>query len=266
MSAPSKPLLCLGYCDCEASGRALLLDGHSLWRLTREKVTVEMVCPDEAGSGYIAGMTHCDEMLEKCSFFSDFSKGDLLESDDVVTLLEEDSIRDVFDAFLNEGAKVKATRKKGSSKAVGEVGAAWGGSVKVVELVDGAVFPFQAKVLSVVSQSPMVLAVEVGAGAIYVNSPTCWIPPSGNPTSLGTIEAVENPIERVDVIPVGRQGLVRLSQRHTCIVPGSTVWSEITRNSIDLLKHHHRNDLRMEEWRAVQKVKKALGVPDASST
>ncbi|XP_065880948.1 eukaryotic translation initiation factor 5B-like [Euphorbia lathyris] len=141
---------------------------------------------------------------------------------------------------------------------------------KKKEAADEAVFPC---VLSIMpncifnKKDPIILGVDVIEGILKVGTPICV--PERDFIDIGRITSIENNHKPVDYAKKGQKVAVKISSnsseeqqkmfgRH--FEQQDSLVSHITRNSIDVLKANYRDDLSLEDWRLVRKLKALLNI------
>nr|KYP50553.1 Eukaryotic translation initiation factor 5B [Cajanus cajan] len=133
------------------------------------------------------------------------------------------------------------------------------------EAADEAVFPSVMKILPNCifnKKDPIVLGVDILEGILKIGTPICI--PSREFIDIGRIASIENNHKPVDYAKKGQKVAIKIIGsnpeeqqkmfgRHFEI--DDELVSHISRRSIDILKTNYRDDLSMEEWRLVVKLK-----------
>ncbi|KAK7279842.1 hypothetical protein RJT34_24901 [Clitoria ternatea] len=133
------------------------------------------------------------------------------------------------------------------------------------EAADEAVFPCVLKILPNCifnKKDPIVLGVDILEGILKIGTPICI--PSREFIDIGRIASIENNHKPVDYAKKGQKVAIKIAGsnpeeqqkmfgRHFEI--DDELVSHISRRSIDILKTNYRDDLSMEDWRLVVKLK-----------
>ncbi|XP_027366313.1 eukaryotic translation initiation factor 5B isoform X2 [Abrus precatorius] len=133
------------------------------------------------------------------------------------------------------------------------------------EAADEAVFPCVLKILPNCifnKKDPIVLGVDILEGTLKIGTPICI--PSREFIDIGRIASIENNHKPVDYAKKGQKVAIKIVGsnpeeqqkmygRHFEI--DDELVSHISRRSIDILKTNYRDDLTMDEWRLVVKLK-----------
>ncbi|XP_047162714.1 eukaryotic translation initiation factor 5B [Vigna umbellata] len=136
---------------------------------------------------------------------------------------------------------------------------------KKKEAADEAVFPCVFKILPNCifnKKDPIVLGVDILEGIAKIGTPICI--PSREFIDIGRIASIENNHKPVEYAKKGQKVAIKIVGsnpeeqqkmfgRHFEI--DDELVSHISRRSIDILKTNYRDDLSMEEWRLVVKLK-----------
>ncbi|KAM1759582.1 hypothetical protein ACFX11_002561 [Malus domestica] len=142
---------------------------------------------------------------------------------------------------------------------------------KKKESADEAVFPCVLKIMPNCvfnKKDPIILGVEVLDGILKVGTPICI--PQRDFISIGRIASIENNHKPVDTAKKGSKLAIKIIGsnseeqqkmfgRHFEI--DDELVSQISRNSIDVLKANYRDELSMEEWKLLVKLKKLFEIP-----
>ncbi|KAG4910603.1 hypothetical protein JHK87_056719 [Glycine soja] len=133
------------------------------------------------------------------------------------------------------------------------------------EAADEAVFPCVMSILPNCifnKKDPIVLGVDILEGILKIGTPICI--PSREFIDIGRIASIENNHKPVDYAKKGQKVAIKIVGsnseeqqkmfgRHFEI--DDELVSHISRRSIDILKANYRDELNMEEWRLVVKLK-----------
>ncbi|CAJ2629875.1 unnamed protein product [Trifolium pratense] len=136
---------------------------------------------------------------------------------------------------------------------------------KKKESADEAVFPCVLKILPNCvfnKKDPIVLGVDILEGILKIGTPICI--PSQEFIDIGRIASIENNHKPVDYAKKGQKVAIKIVGsnseeqqkmfgRHFEI--DDELVSHISRRSIDILKTNYRDDLSMDEWKLVVKLK-----------
>ncbi|KAL9261388.1 Eukaryotic translation initiation factor 5B-like protein [Drosera capensis] len=136
---------------------------------------------------------------------------------------------------------------------------------KKKEAADEAVFPCVVQILPNCifnKKDPIVLGVDVVEGIAKVGTPICV--PARDFIDIGRIASIENNHKPVDIAKKGQKVAIKIVGatpeeqqkmfgRHFELE--DELVSHVSRKSIDVLKANYRDDLSMEDWRLVVKLK-----------
>ncbi|EOX92724.1 Eukaryotic translation initiation factor 2 family protein isoform 3 [Theobroma cacao] len=139
------------------------------------------------------------------------------------------------------------------------------------ESADEAVFPCVLKILPNCifnKKDPIVLGVDVLEGIARVGTPICI--PQREFIDIGRLASIENNHRPVEVAKKGQKVAIKIAGsnpeeqqkmygRHFELE--DELVSHISRRSIDVLKANYRDDLTLEEWRLVQRLKILFKIP-----
>ncbi|KAG8660596.1 hypothetical protein MANES_02G178500v8 [Manihot esculenta] len=142
---------------------------------------------------------------------------------------------------------------------------------KKKEAADEAVFPCILKILPNCifnKKDPIVLGVDVIDGIAKIGTPICI--PERDFIDIGRIASIENNHKPVDYAKKGQKVAIKIVGsnseeqqkmfgRHFEIE--DLLISHISRRSIDILKANYRDDLSMDEWKLVVKLKNIFKIP-----
>jgi len=131
-----------------------------------------------------------------------------------------------------------------------------------------AVFPCCLKILkSFREKNPIILGVEVLEGILRVGTPIC-VPDvkdeEGDPLVIGTVSSIEENHKEKNQVGKGSQVAVKLeggtATFNRQFNKKSTLYSRLTRPSIDALKENFKNDIDRAGWTLVIQIKKMLDI------
>ncbi|XVF14741.1 hypothetical protein REPUB_Repub09cG0087800 [Reevesia pubescens] len=139
------------------------------------------------------------------------------------------------------------------------------------EAADEAVFPCVLKILPNCifnKKDPIVLGVDILEGILRIGTPICI--PQREFIDIGRIASIENNHKPVDAAKKGQRVAIKIVGsnpeeqqkmygRHFEL--DDELVSHISRRSIDILKANYRDDLTLEEWRLVQRLKILFKIP-----
>ncbi|XP_020533049.1 eukaryotic translation initiation factor 5B isoform X2 [Jatropha curcas] len=142
---------------------------------------------------------------------------------------------------------------------------------KKKEAADEAVFPCILKILPNCifnKKDPIVLGVEIEEGIAKIGTPICV--PNRDFIDIGRIASIENNHKPVDYAKKGQKVAIKIVGsnseeqqkmfgRHFEI--DDLLVSHISRRSIDILKANYRDDLSMDEWKLVVRLKSVFKIP-----
>ncbi|XP_015692994.2 eukaryotic translation initiation factor 5B isoform X2 [Oryza brachyantha] len=142
---------------------------------------------------------------------------------------------------------------------------------KKKESAEEAVFPCVLKIMPNCvfnKKDPIVLGVDVLEGIAKVGTPLCI--PTKEYIDIGKIASIEINHKQVDVATKGQKVAIKIIGSNPDEQQKSfgrhfdmedELVSRITRRSIDLLKENYRDDLSMDDWKLVVKLKTILKIP-----
>jgi translation initiation factor 5B len=116
-------------------------------------------------------------------------------------------------------------------------------------------------------KDPIVLGVDVVEGIAKIGTPVCV--PTKEGIDLGRIASMELNHKAVDTARAGQSVAMKIEGTNTTeqsrlygrhFDHTDQIVSRITRESIDALKEHFRDDMGKEDWRLVIKLKKTFGI------
>ncbi|KAL2629241.1 hypothetical protein R1flu_013927 [Riccia fluitans] len=168
-----------------------------------------------------------------------------------VKIFTADIIYHLFDQFTNYISTVKEEKRK--------------------ESAEEAVFPCVLKIIPECvfnKKDPIIVGVDVVEGIAKVGTPLCI--PSREFIEIGKIASMEVNHKVVDTAKKGQAVAMKIigtNAEETQKMYGrhfeheDELVSSISRKSIDLLKENYRDDLSMEDWRLLVKLKKLFEIP-----
>ncbi|PPD72760.1 hypothetical protein GOBAR_DD30337 [Gossypium barbadense] len=139
------------------------------------------------------------------------------------------------------------------------------------EAADEAVFPCVLKILPNCifnKKDPIVLGVDILEGILRVGTPICI--PQREFIDIGRIASIENNHRPVDSAKKGQKVAIKIVGSNTeeqqkmygrHFELEDELVSHISRRSIDILKANYRDDLTLDEWRLVQRLKILFKIP-----
>merc|ERR1712167_28830 len=113
---------------------------------------------------------------------------------------------------------------------------------------------------------PLVLGVDIVDGILRIGTPIC-VPSvkdeDGDPLMIGTVTSIQVNHQEKSLVKKGNQVAVKI-EAIDCIPPtfgrqfnkSHTLYSHITRRSIDALKENFKEDLERDDWKLVIRLKK----------
>ncbi|KAF6986808.1 hypothetical protein CFC21_004528 [Triticum aestivum] len=168
-----------------------------------------------------------------------------------VKIFVADIIYHLFDQFTAYIKNIREEKKKDSA--------------------EEAVFPCVLKIMPNCvfnKKDPIVLGVDILEGIAKVGTPLCI--PSKEFIDIGKIASIEINHKQVDTATKGQKVAIKIIGSNSDEQQKSfgrhfemedELVSHITRRSIDLLKENYRDDLTMDDWKLVMKLKKILSIP-----
>ncbi|CAM0954134.1 unnamed protein product [Alopecurus aequalis] len=168
-----------------------------------------------------------------------------------VKIFVADIIYHLFDQFTAYMNNVREEKKRESS--------------------EEAVFPCVLKIMPNCvfnKKDPIVLGVDILEGIAKIGTPICI--PSQEFIDIGKIASIEINHKQVDTATKGQKVAIKIIGSNSDEQQKSfgrhfemedELVSHITRRSIDLLKANYRDELSLEDWRLVAKLKKILNIP-----
>ncbi|XP_047094536.1 LOW QUALITY PROTEIN: eukaryotic translation initiation factor 5B-like [Lolium rigidum] len=168
-----------------------------------------------------------------------------------VKIFVADIIYHLFDQFTAYIKNVKEEKKK--------------------ESAEEAVFPCVLKIMPNCvfnKKDPIVLGVDILEGIAKIGTPICI--PSKEFIDIGKIASIEINHKQVDTATKGQKVAIKIIGTNSDEQQKSfgrhfemedELVSHITRRSIDLLKANYRDELSLDDWKLVAKLKKILNIP-----
>ncbi|KAL2848085.1 hypothetical protein BJY01DRAFT_212240 [Aspergillus pseudoustus] len=213
------------------------------------------------GPVYKRDVMMCGTMLEKAKEYAvmlcfdvKVDKEAAAYAEDVgVKIFTADIIYHLFDDFTKHMAEL-TERKKEEAKLL-------------------AVFPCVLKTVAVFNKKdPIVIGVDVAEGSLRMHTPISAI--KTNPTTgakevieLGRVSSIERDHKAIQVCKRGQPSVaVKIEGANQPMYgrqleESDTLYSQISRASIDTLKEFYRADVSMEEWALVKKLKPVFDIP-----
>jgi len=203
----------------------------------------------------------CSTMLERKKEYAVVLAFDVKVERDARSLAEEleipiftaDIIYHLFDQFTDYMDRVKAAKRDAASSDV--------------------IFPAVVKILpnSVFNKkSPIILGVEIEEGILKVGTPLVVQTgkgESGGWLDIGRVLGIEFDKKSVPSAKRGENVAVKIGGQSTDYIlygrhfdTSHTLYSKLSRRSIDLLKEHFRDDLSKDDWITVIKLKKLFDI------
>ncbi|KAL2848681.1 hypothetical protein BJX68DRAFT_101686 [Aspergillus pseudodeflectus] len=213
------------------------------------------------GPVYKRDVMMCGTMLEKAKEYAvmlcfdvKVDKEAAAYAEDVgVKIFTADIIYHLFDDFTKHMAEL-TERKKEEAKLL-------------------AVFPCVLKTVAVFNKKdPIVIGVDVAEGSLRLHTPISAV--KTNPTTgakefveLGRVSGIERDHKAIQVCKRGQPSVAVKIEGSNQPMYGrqleetDTLYSHISRASIDTLKEFYRADVSMEEWALVKKLKPLFDIP-----
>ncbi|KAL5113989.1 eukaryotic translation initiation factor 5B [Pleosporales sp. CAS-2024a] len=170
-----------------------------------------------------------------------------------VKIFEADIIYHLFDKFTAHMKQLEEQRKEESKML--------------------AVFPCILKPVAVFNKKdPIVIGVDVVDGNLKMTTPICAVkknPATGvkEVINLGRVTSIERDHKQITVCKKGQPSVAvkiegpnqPMYGRH--LEEGDTLYSALSRKSIDTLKEFFRSDVSMDEWRLIKDLKPLFDIP-----
>ena len=162
-----------------------------------------------------------------------------------IKIFNDDVIYHLFDSYIEFKKQCELERKKSKEKE--------------------AIFPCMLKtVMFINKKDPLIIGVDVVEGILKLGTPL-YCPEKELP--IGVVEGMEKDHKPINnVRPIDGSVSIRLKVFDSSITAGRhfdekcTFISQITRNSIDALKGYFKDDMTMDDWKTVIKLKKILKI------
>lgn len=132
---------------------------------------------------------------------------------------------------------------------------------------DTAIFPCVLQMLGKKfvfnKKNPFVFGVSVNAGKLRLGTPL--IVPKTN-VVLGRVTSIEKEHKKLDVAELGSEVCIKVETEDTSITMDrhfendSELYSNISRESIDCLKEHYKDEMKRDDWLLVIEMKKILKI------
>ncbi|KAL4768870.1 hypothetical protein BDW60DRAFT_113092 [Aspergillus nidulans var. acristatus] len=213
------------------------------------------------GPVYKRDVMMCGTMLEKAKEYAvmlcfdvKVDKEAQAYADDVgVKIFTADIIYHLFDDFTKHMAEL-TERKKEEAKLL-------------------AVFPCVLKTVAVFNKKdPIVIGVDVVEGSLRLHTPIAAIKTNATTgakevVELGRVAGIERDHKPVNVVKRGQPSVaVKIEGANQPMYgrqleESDTLYSQISRASIDTLKEFYRSDVSMDEWALIKKLKPVFDIP-----
>ncbi|KAG5519634.1 hypothetical protein PMAC_001789 [Pneumocystis sp. 'macacae'] len=202
----------------------------------------------------------CSVMIEKAKEYTVMLCFDVKIDKDAEELAEQlgvkifaaDIIYHLFDSFIEYQAKIMESKRQ--------------------ENASEAVFPCVLKTIAVFNKKdPILLGVEIIEGVIRVGTPICAIKINSNTqerhiVDLGRVASIEKDHKVMNVVKKEQasKGVAIRIESASQILFGrqvdekDTLYSHISRKSIDILKGVFRDEVSKEEWNLIRKLKTVI--------
>lgn len=132
-------------------------------------------------------------------------------------------------------------------------------------LKDQTVFPCVLRILDCFhNKDPLILGVKVERGLLRVGQPLCF--PGGK--ELGKVEGMERDKKPVPLAKAGGEVAIKVLPTDAACMYGRTftkdeqptLYTLMTRRSIDILKEYYRDELTKDDWLCVKMLRDALNI------
>ncbi|KAK6512802.1 hypothetical protein TWF506_008968 [Arthrobotrys conoides] len=135
------------------------------------------------------------------------------------------------------------------------------------ETADLAVFPCVLRIVQVFHQrDPIVVGIDVVEGSLRIGTPIAIPKPGGDPVVLGRVTSIELNHKAVPIAKKTSPSVaVKIEASNQPILgrhweDKDTLYSHISRKSIDTLKDHFREEVAKEDWALIVQLKKVFKV------
>ena len=134
-----------------------------------------------------------------------------------------------------------------------------------------AVFPVALSIVKCFREkNPILLGVDIVEGILKIGTPIC-VPSikdaDGDPLMVGRVTSIQDNHKEVQMVKKGKQVAVKIEAVDTMPLTfgrqfnkNSSLYSYLTRQSIDALKENFKNDLSRDDWKLVIQLKKILNI------
>ena len=162
-----------------------------------------------------------------------------------IKIFVDDVIYHLFDKFIDFKKQCELERKKEKEKE--------------------AIFPCYLKtVMFINKKDPLILGVSVTEGVLKIGTPIYCVEKN---IPIGVVESIEREKKPINnVKPNDGDVAIRVKVADSSLTAGrhfddnATFISHITRASIDALKNYFRDDMTMDDWKLIIKLKKILNI------
>ncbi|KAK6525655.1 hypothetical protein TWF281_010708 [Arthrobotrys megalospora] len=135
------------------------------------------------------------------------------------------------------------------------------------ETADHAVFPCVLRIVQVFHQrDPIVVGIDVVEGSLRIGTPIAIPKPGGDPVVLGRVTSIELNHKAVPIAKKTSPSVAVKIEAANQPVLGrhwedkDTLYSHISRKSIDTLKDHFREEVAKEDWSLIVQLKKVYKI------
>eukprot|EP00668_Euglena_longa_P002552 GGOE01002981.1.p2 GENE.GGOE01002981.1~~GGOE01002981.1.p2 ORF type:complete len:773 (-),score=366.90 GGOE01002981.1:549-2834(-) len=132
-----------------------------------------------------------------------------------------------------------------------------------------AVFPVEMTVVPNCvfhASDPIVLGVEVQVGVLKVGTPLCTFNSDGTCLQIGRVSSIEREHKEIQELTKREQAAVKITPKEPTLTvgrhfsPDQTIYSFVTRESIDALKNSFKDQVDKEGWKLIIKLKEKLSI------
>ncbi|EGX46505.1 hypothetical protein AOL_s00109g77 [Orbilia oligospora ATCC 24927] len=135
------------------------------------------------------------------------------------------------------------------------------------ETADLAVFPCVLRIVQVFHQrDPIVVGIDVVEGSLRIGTPIAVAKPGSEPVVLGRVTSIELNHKAVPIAKKTSPSVaVKIEASNQPILgrhweEADTLYSHISRKSIDTLKNHFREEVAKEDWALIVQLKKVFKI------
>ncbi|KAF3202958.1 hypothetical protein TWF192_008384 [Orbilia oligospora] len=135
------------------------------------------------------------------------------------------------------------------------------------ETADLAVFPCVLRIVQVFHQrDPIVVGIDVVEGSLRIGTPIAVAKPGSEPVVLGRVTSIELNHKAVPIAKKTSPSVaVKIEASNQPILgrhweETDTLYSQISRKSIDTLKNHFREEVAKEDWALIVQLKKVFKI------